>query len=257
MFTWICPQCGREVPPAYTECPDCNRKTAEEAAPPQPAVTQAGTAAPAVPPAPAPAPAFAPPVRPAAQPAPEPQPQFRFSAQGEPGPRRRGLPTWLMTILFAAGFVGVGFCVYWAVGSSRKSSSAAQSAPSANAAGSTAKNAGVAHPLQKYIEITGVRFREDPKKKGAIDVTFVVVNHSPADVDGLAGNVTLWSSTHRSDEDAQGSFTFMTDLKGYASKELTAPLTTTKPAVELADWQYLSPDLQITAPAFSGGSLMQ
>ena len=34
MFTWICPQCGREVPPAYTECPDCARKTAT--APKQP-----------------------------------------------------------------------------------------------------------------------------------------------------------------------------------------------------------------------------
>lgn len=28
MFTWICPQCGREVPPAYTECPDCAAKAA-------------------------------------------------------------------------------------------------------------------------------------------------------------------------------------------------------------------------------------
>ena len=23
MFTWICPTCGREVPPAYDACPDC------------------------------------------------------------------------------------------------------------------------------------------------------------------------------------------------------------------------------------------
>ena len=29
MFTWICPQCGREVSPAYTECPDCAHKTAQ------------------------------------------------------------------------------------------------------------------------------------------------------------------------------------------------------------------------------------
>jgi len=23
MFAWICPQCGRQVSPAYTECPHC------------------------------------------------------------------------------------------------------------------------------------------------------------------------------------------------------------------------------------------
>ena len=28
MFTWICPQCGREVPPAYNDCPDCSKKAA-------------------------------------------------------------------------------------------------------------------------------------------------------------------------------------------------------------------------------------
>ena len=26
MFTWICPQCGREVPPAYNDCPDCSNE---------------------------------------------------------------------------------------------------------------------------------------------------------------------------------------------------------------------------------------
>ena len=32
MFTWICPQCGREVPPAYADCPDCAAKAAASAA---------------------------------------------------------------------------------------------------------------------------------------------------------------------------------------------------------------------------------
>ena len=35
MFTWICPQCGREVPPAYTECPDCAAKASAGATPPR------------------------------------------------------------------------------------------------------------------------------------------------------------------------------------------------------------------------------
>jgi hypothetical protein len=251
MFTWICPQCGREVPPAYTECPDCSKKSAETATPPpQPAAPQPEAAAPHVPQPAAQAPAAAPVVS-------APEPQFRLGPHGEPLPRRRSLPIWLLTILFAAGFVGIGMAVYWAVSSSGKSGAVALSRPSGNVENPAAKPGTPVHPLQKYIEIAGVRFQQDAKKKNAILVTFLAINHSPADVSGLAGNVTLWSNTRRSDEDAQGSFSFSTDLKGYASKELTVPLTTTKPAVELADWQYLSPDVQITAPAFSGGSLLQ
>ena len=36
MFTWICPQCGREVPPSYSECPTCaeNRQRAAQGLPP-------------------------------------------------------------------------------------------------------------------------------------------------------------------------------------------------------------------------------
>ena len=55
MFTWICPQCGREVPPAYNDCPDCAKKTAN---PGDPALAQG--APPAVPPPP-PQEALAPP----------------------------------------------------------------------------------------------------------------------------------------------------------------------------------------------------
>jgi hypothetical protein len=166
------------------------------------------------------------------------------------------VPTWLLAILFAVGFVMIVGGIYWLVSPS-KSNSAALSKPSANAENAAVKPGGPVHPLQKYIEISGIRFQQDARNKKIITVTFEVTNHSAADAIGLAGNVTLWSNTRRSDEDAQGSFTFATDLKGNESKEMTVKLNTTKPLVELADWQYLSPDVQITAPPFSGGSLLQ
>jgi hypothetical protein len=161
-----------------------------------------------------------------------------------------------MAVLFAGGFVLVVGGIYWLV-SSKSNSSTALSSPSANVESPAAKSGGPVHPLQKQIEISGIRFTEDPRKKNVIVVTFLVINHSPADIFGLAGNVFLWSNTRRSDEDAQGNFSFSTDLPGYRSKEMTVTLNTTKKAVELADWQYLSPDVQITAPPFSGGSLLQ
>jgi hypothetical protein len=172
-------------------------------------------------------------------------------------PRRSGMPTWLMTVLFAGGFVAVGLGIYWLISSKSASNAVALSQPSPNVESPAAKPGAAAHPLQKHIEISGIRLVDDPRKKNVIMVTFLITNHSQMDVPGLAGNVTLWSNTKRSDEDAQGTFAFNTDVKAFGSKELTVPLTTTKKAVELADWQYLVPDVQITAPPFAGGSLVQ
>ena len=37
MFTWICPKCGKEVPPAYSECPNCPATAEAQPAPAPPA----------------------------------------------------------------------------------------------------------------------------------------------------------------------------------------------------------------------------
>ena len=94
---------------------------------------------------------------------------------------------------------------------------------------------------------------EDPKSKGKLIAKFIVTNHSSGDLTGLAGNVTIWASTKRSEEDAQGTFSFITDVPAYGSKEVTTPLTTKLKVYELPDWQNVTTDLQITAPS-AGGS---
>ena len=102
-------------------------------------------------------------------------------------------------------------------------------------------------PLQKYIEVSGVRFIENAKKQ--TEVKFVITNHSPAEISGLAGNVTIWGRTRTSEEDAAGTFTFSTNLGPWESKEMSAPLNTKLKIYELPDWQNVSTDIQITAPA--------
>ena len=97
------------------------------------------------------------------------------------------------------------------------------------------------------IEIAGVRFVMDAKKKTTM-AKFVVINHSESDIDGLAGNVTIWGRTQKSEEDAQGTFTFTTTLGPFESKELSVPLNTKRKIYELGDWQNLTTDVQITAP---------
>ncbi len=217
MFTWICPQCGREVPPAYTECPDCSKKAA--------------------------------PADPQATPPPEPQPQSPPPVQVHPyqppppAAPRGGLPTWLLTILFTFAFFGLVAGIYWLLSTARGPNAKPAAVVESPAAKPNAKTS----PYQKYVEVSGVRFLENAKKK--TEVRFIVTNHSNADLIGLGGNVTVWGRTRNSEEDAAGSFTFSSDLKGYESKELTAPFNTKLKVYELPDWQNVSADVQITAPA--------
>jgi hypothetical protein len=278
MFTWICPQCGREVPPAYNECPNCAQLAAQslQAAAPVPPETPPPSAPPpqayqppavpappqAYPPQQYPPPpgypqqqAYPPPAYQQPQPIP-PQPQsypiapdLRYvppqpAAYYPPSPKR-SLPVWLLTILAVAAFGGVFAGIYWLVGSSHGSPSNSVAAVENPAA----KPGTAVSPAQKFVEVAGVRFVDDPKNKNKTLVRFLVVNHSPEDWMGVKGNVSLWGSTQRSEEDAQGSFAFTTDLKPFTSVELTAPLDSKKKIYELADWQNLTTDLQITRPA--------
>ena len=283
MFTWICPQCGKEVPPAYNDCPDCSKKAAAGG---DPAQAQAPPANPPLPP-----PAYAPqqPPPPAQQPyyqqpppqqalpqgyyaaqaqpaqpyypqqpqAPPPQPHYPQQPQpqapppgyypmpSEPG-RKLNLPVWLMTVIFAVGIVGVVFGIVSLLSTNRGSEGNGP-APIAAVESPAAKPGAKTNSFQKYIEVAGVRFVLDAKKKNTM-AKFVLINHSETDIDGLAGNVTIWARTQKSEEDAQGTFTFTTTLGPFESKELSVPLNTKRKIYELGDWQNLTTDVQITAP---------
>jgi hypothetical protein len=156
---------------------------------------------------------------------------------------RAGLPTWLLAILFAFAFVGVGAGAYFAVQYFRGGTQAASTPVETAAARTQVKP----NPLQKYVEISGIRFVETSKHEA--EARFVVVNHSGADIADLAGTVNIWGRTAKSEEEAAGSFAFkMESLKPYESKEAVAPLSTKLKPYELPDWQNLSAELQITSP---------
>jgi hypothetical protein len=266
MFTWICPQCGREVPPAYDECPDCKERAAQQAQQPAPPPgSPPGSAPPDQPPPSQPQyqapPQYQPPAHqpqgpyqppPAAPPQMPPPPQVYVRPYVPTAPpASRGLPVWLLTILFALAALGVIAGVVWTVGYFHNRP---ETKPSAAVESPAAKPGAAANPMQRYIEISGVRFIEDPKHKDKTDVHFVITNHSDAEILGLGGNVTVWGSTRKSEEDAQGTFTFKADVKPMESRELTSPLNTKLKIYELPDWQNVTTDVQITSPAASGGS---
>ncbi len=133
MFTWICPQCGREVPPSEPECPNCARA---QQAPAQPAA--APTAAP--------------------------------EARRAP---RRHLPPWLLSALFAFGFALLGAAGYWGYRSLKPASASpaprVKLEPPAPSTPAPAKP----HPLARHIEITGLRLSEDARQKPSVQFLVV------------------------------------------------------------------------------------
>jgi len=226
MFTWICPDCGREVPPSYTECPDCaERKKAPAAAGPSAIVPEA---------------AAAPPRAPYLQ-LPELAPT--------PPPVKKGLPTWLMSIVFALAFGGLVAGAYYGVQLVKKdpaSAAAPMSVKTETPAATTTTGAKV-NPLLKQLEIAGLRLSQNKDQK--TEVHFVVINHSGAEVQDLAATINLQARTRKQGEEPVGTFAFKVPLLApYESKEVTAIVDTKLKVYELPDWQNLDQQLQITSP---------
>jgi hypothetical protein len=170
-------------------------------------------------------------------------------AQPQPRPRAVGpghfvLPTWLLTVVFALAFAGLVGGIYWVVQAARGGTQ--PSRPPASVESPAAKSGAKTNPLQRYIEVAGVRFVQDAKKKTM--AKFLLINHSEADFSGLAGNVTIWGRTQKSEEDAEGSFSFTTNLGPLESKDLSVPVNSKLQIYEMPDWQNVTLDLQITAP---------
>ena len=107
--------------------------------------------------------------------------------------------------------------------------------------GVPASNAATAHPLAKYIEITGVRVMEGGA--GQAKIAFLAVNHSPADLPALEAHLTLSGA-------GQPIFDFpvlIPSIGPYESKDISSSVKTNLKPYELPDWQTLKPSLQIVA----------
>jgi hypothetical protein len=158
----------------------------------------------------------------------------------------RAIPSWLMAVLSAAGFIVIAFGIFWVIKYFSEPGQAALT-PVTMEKPAAAPVHGKTHPLQKYIEIVGLRLTEENNKKA--QARYVVVNHSGAEIADLAGHVTLSTRAAKAGDDPIGSFSFkIGSLGAYESKELNSPLDTKLRVYELPDWQFLTQDIQITSP---------
>lgn len=219
MFTWICPKCGAEVPPSENDCPNCRARA-------RAAGTTSGVAASSQAPSDAPQPVIAPPAP-------------RYTAPAAATPRSPLSPA-LVALVSAVGIVALLAILYVFVLPRGTATSGAGSGTALEKPGTAGERPVVnAHPLAKYIEITGLRVMEGGR--GQAKIAFVAVNHSPADLPELDTRLTLAGN-------GQTVFELPVTIPSigpYESKDITASVKTTLKPYELPDWQTLKPTLQI------------
>ncbi len=151
-----------------------------------------------------------------------------------PPEEQAGKPTWVIALLTVVGFLAIFGAAYYMMGSHGSSSKDAAAAQKG------------ANSQSKDVEVVGIRIISAGEGQSA---RFLVVSHSGVELTDVTGNVTLWASTSRSEEDQVGTFTFHVDsLKPTQFNELTSPLKTEKKASDMPDWHNITADVQITSP---------
>lgn len=231
MFTWICPKCGGEVPPAYAECPRCvpqKREGQEHAVRSEPTLAPLQREEPVrVPQRPVAAPVQETPVQ-----APPPSAPVTTTTPA--------LSPALVAIGAALGMVALLAMLYLYVlprsgNASEKRDAALPAQPRIAPQAS--------HPLTKHIEVGGVRIQGE--KTGKAKVSFLVINHSGVDLPELTMDVHIGSA-------GRDYFHFpaaLPSLGPWESREMSVTTKTDLKLYELPDWQLVQPRFTISSSA--------
>jgi hypothetical protein len=104
------------------------------------------------------------------------------------------------------------------------------------------------HPLAKYIELAGFRLTES--KPGQLEVKFVAVNHSEAELPELGLNIRLRTTAAKPEDPPVAEFQAKVPaLSPLEIHDVSAKVTTKLRIYELPDWQFLHAEFDITSPA--------
>lgn len=221
MFTWICQKCGTEVPPSYSECPNCAPKP-EGQKEPEP-----------VPGAPPPSLAAAPPPQ---------EKEKKAKPVQRPG-SKPALPGWLVALIVAGVITGIGALAYfYFLPAVRTRSQAATPATRLESVPATSGS-----PIAKHLELTGIRITEDTRKR--VEVRLIVVNHSAAEIPDLELSVDLKPSNASPETKPVASFDMkVPGLGPFEAKEVVTTAKTELRAYEIPDWQFLAVNFRVMSP---------
>ncbi|HYP07656.1 MAG TPA: zinc ribbon domain-containing protein [Bryobacteraceae bacterium] len=220
MFTWICPKCGSDVPPSFTDCPNCAAKAAAQPAEPV-STPESHVGIPA------------PPVAAPARPDPPTHPPVTHET---PQPRRALSP---VVVAAGSGIVMAALLAVlylWVL----PSRSIATKAPVTELQGPGVAGGSSQHPLAKHLEVSGLRIT--PGADGTAKVRYMVVNHSAADLPELKMEIAVRAGS------GAAVLEFPADVPSigpYEARELGSTVKTNLKPYELPDWQTVRADFRL------------
>jgi hypothetical protein len=104
------------------------------------------------------------------------------------------------------------------------------------------------HPLAKYLELSGYRISETAA--GKLNIKFVVINHSEADIGDLTLKIRLVTTAAKPEDPPITEFEAKVPGVGPQEiKDVSAMATTKLRIYELPDWQFIKAEVEITSPA--------
>ncbi|MBL8233179.1 MAG: hypothetical protein JNL98_32065 [Bryobacterales bacterium] len=156
------------------------------------------------------------------------------------------MPAWLVTFIVALVLIGggaAGLYFYKGGGSSRVTDASEEQPTKMMTPEEVAKN-GKANPYAKYLEITGIRIVETPKKQ--LEVKVAVVNHSLADLPDLTLNIRLRSTKAAPGDSPIAAFNVTVPaMSPMETRDVKTVTSTRLRAYELPDWQFLTADFTV------------
>ena len=156
-------------------------------------------------------------------------------------PPKQGPPAWIVVLIVAVVLIGAG----WAgITFLRPGSGSASSDRSSTKMTSPVEATKKDHPFARHLEIAGFRVVETPKQK--LQMHFVVINHSAADLPDMTLQVKLESSKAKPGDEPISTFKVkLPSMGGYESKEVKAEAPTRLRAYEFPDWQFLKAEFEV------------
>lgn len=148
---------------------------------------------------------------------------------------------------FAAVAINLAACTWLLTGCSASAPDPSQ-AKQAGAPQATDTVITNAHPLAKYLELSGYRITETAP--GKLSIKLAVVNHSEADIGDLTLKIKLITTAAKPDEPPITEFEAkVPGLGPQELKDVTATAATKLRIYELPDWQFIRAAVEITSPA--------
>jgi hypothetical protein len=164
---------------------------------------------------------------------------------GEEGRKNAAPPGWLASLVVMLVLLVTGLLVlFYVLPAGEPEARTKLASPGPVSTAGTVSPDPQAHPMTRYIEVTGLRIVVDLNRKSTIQ--YLVVNHAAAEVAALNLNVVIRSAAN--DQPVCSFATKMPSLGPYESREFIAGISTPVRALEMPDWPNLRADVTVTAP---------